>query len=125
MKLDLTTAEGLSGYLENIIGETLKTATAAERIMTEAGDDLSTRTLQAEFQRKYLDWTKPGTTTPMASRQRVGELGFLLQCLVNPELMFTHKSEFLKAVRDVRAKFEQRQKERVVSQPEADGVSVR
>jgi len=113
--------------IEQIIDKTLRAAEPAERLLTDPDvrkSSIGARTLQREFQSKGLDWSK-GTpmAVPLASRARIGELGFVLQCLVNPELLIERHSEFLLALAEVRLKQHRREQERV-SQPEhADAVA--
>jgi hypothetical protein len=40
-------------------------------------------------------------TVPNANQTRIGPLGFVIRCLNEPELMFTHRTTFLDGVREL------------------------
>lgn len=49
-----------------------------------------------------FDWSRGGPECkPIASRQRVGEVAFLIKAMLNPTQMMQHADEFVRVERDV------------------------
>ena len=111
--LDLQTAEGREQLLENIVSETLKAALPAERILLDpevAKGSITARTLHSEFCRWFLDLSRGiPLADPLARSNRIGPLGAILMILINGEAG-ARKDEFLDAIREVRAKQQERRR---------------